>query len=152
MWAIRTLRVAPTLAAMAMGDTRNAMISNAVRTLAFPGVIAVASAGLPLSWVAACGVVGELLALAANLWRLSESHALAPGLYLRPSMPCGLAATLATAAAVGGMTQSWSAAIVVSALLIGMSVSSMLYVFPKLRHAVRSILLRTDRAILVQRT
>src|SRR5207247_896458 len=62
MQAVRIIRVTPTLGAIALGDTKNPMMSNVVRTPAFVLVLLVAAAGGPLAWIAACGLAGELLA------------------------------------------------------------------------------------------
>ena len=59
MWALRILRGAPTLAAMAYGDTRNAMVSNLARSSALLGILLVAATGRSLVWIAVCGFLGE---------------------------------------------------------------------------------------------
>lgn len=84
MQALRILRVAPTLAAMAYADTRNAMVSNIARSSALVGVLLAAASGRGLIWIAVSGFLGELLALAVCVCRLQLRHAVPAILCLRP--------------------------------------------------------------------
>lgn len=72
--ALRIIRAAPTIAAVARGDTRNQMFSNVFRVGGFAFAIAVALAGMDLLWVAASGVGGEVLALTVSVLRCSREH------------------------------------------------------------------------------
>ncbi|MBR8826883.1 MAG: oligosaccharide flippase family protein [Gomphosphaeria aponina SAG 52.96 = DSM 107014] len=72
MWSIRILRSVPTIAAVAMGDTKNSMISNFYRTLALFFTLMVALKGGNLAMIAASGAVGEVLALVVTAWRLQN--------------------------------------------------------------------------------
>jgi O-antigen/teichoic acid export membrane protein len=85
MQAVRLMRAAPSQAAMALGETRNMMIANAVRTTALAGVLLAALAHGPLWWIAACGLVGELLAALTAAALLKRQHRIAWGLTLRPA-------------------------------------------------------------------
>lgn len=78
MWAVRIIRVAPTLAAMARGDSKNAMISNVARTSSLIGMLIAAAMGGGLPWIAIAGLCGEVLALLASLWRLHARDAISP--------------------------------------------------------------------------
>lgn len=72
--AIRLLRLAPSLSAMARGDTQCLMHANLLR---LTGVGAAAIAALvqaELVWVAASAVLGELAAVGYPVWRLSRRH------------------------------------------------------------------------------
>jgi O-antigen/teichoic acid export membrane protein len=142
MWALRMFRVAPTVAATALGDTKNAMISNVARTAAFVGVLIVAAAGYGLAWIAACGFGGELLALVVCVWRLQSQHAVAASLCLKPSAvsAAGMAAAILTATWV--RTAGWVSAFVVSPVLIAMVFITMLSVFPGLRPDILALLSR----------
>ena len=72
--AFRMLRAAPTGAALALGDSKNPMISNVFRTLGFfPALLAVLY-GQPLWAIAAAAVVGEVCACVASFWQLSHRH------------------------------------------------------------------------------
>src|SRR5260370_6627706 len=74
MQAMRILRVAPTLAAMAFADTKNAMVCNMVRTSALAGVLYCSITGQALLWVAASGLAGEVLAFLTCVCRLQRCH------------------------------------------------------------------------------
>jgi O-antigen/teichoic acid export membrane protein len=82
--AVRIIRMGPTVAALALGDTHNALIANCVRASGFVLALILASVGAHLGWLAAAGVVGELLALSASLVRLRREHALPMKLTLKP--------------------------------------------------------------------
>jgi O-antigen/teichoic acid export membrane protein len=68
--AVRIFRLGPTIAALAKGDSKNSMIANMFRTIGVLGAVVVAWLGLPLSSIIICGIVGEILALMAAVWRL----------------------------------------------------------------------------------
>jgi O-antigen/teichoic acid export membrane protein len=68
--AFRNLRMAPSLAALARGDSQNQMISNACRLVALLPALALALAQRPVWTLACCGLLGEALACWASLLRL----------------------------------------------------------------------------------
>lgn len=72
--AVRMARFTPSMAAMALGDTVNAMVSNCLRVAALGGTIAIILRGMPLYWIAMFGCVAEIAALAACLLKLSRDH------------------------------------------------------------------------------
>jgi len=72
--AIRHIRVAPAIAAMAKGDSQNQMFSNLARVTALLPALAVAMAGKPLWMIASTGLAGELLACAVSFRRLAKHH------------------------------------------------------------------------------
>lgn len=95
MQAFRIVRIVPTLGAMALGDTRNALLANLWRLLALPGAIAAAALGAPVVWLIVAGIGGELLATVASIARLSRRQ----GVSARTALPIlgagvGLAAGL----------------------------------------------------------
>ena len=146
MWALRILRVAPTLAAMARGDTRNSMVSNMARTIALAGILFVAATGRPLVWVAICGFVGELLALTVCLWRLQREHGVSSRIALKPFMAAGASMMLAGMAVMAGVPQmGWVAACAVALALTLLSVVAMLIMFPEVRTGLQMVLQR-DKA------
>jgi len=84
--AIRVLRLGPSLAAMAKGDTRCLMYANICR---MSGVAAALLAGFvraDLSWIAAAAVIGEVVAFPVPIVRLSRRHNLRIGICLRPGL------------------------------------------------------------------
>lgn len=82
MWGIRLVRTAPTLAALAHADTKAAMFSNLVRSVALGGSVCAAAAGMSLVWIAISCLVGELLALPTIFLRVR--HYLSLRLCLKP--------------------------------------------------------------------
>ncbi len=135
MWALRIIRVAPTLAAMSLGDTKNTMLSNCVRTFALVGMAGASAIGAPLVWIAISGFSGELLALAVSVWRLHR----------KSGIPASLCAKPIAAAAAGMLVASFSAwglgaslvATIASCLgCILLVTAGMLAAFRTLRHDV----------------
>lgn len=74
LWSLRVVRVAPTVAALALGDTKNALYSNLVRTLSLVAIAVSVSLRAGVDWIAFCGFAGEVAALAASLFRLKVTH------------------------------------------------------------------------------
>jgi len=72
--AVRTFRLVPTLAAMAKGDTKNSMFANMFRTIGVLLAVVAAWLALPIASIIICGVVGEILAFMAAVWRLLRLH------------------------------------------------------------------------------
>jgi O-antigen/teichoic acid export membrane protein len=84
MQGLRMMRVAPTQAAMARGDTKNAMVANIVRATALLGAFSVAAMAGPLIFIAICGFMGEVLALLVSVFRLNRMHSIPVQDSLRP--------------------------------------------------------------------
>jgi O-antigen/teichoic acid export membrane protein len=101
MQAIRLVRMAPTQAAIALGDTRNAMLSNCWRMSALAGALPAALAGADVVWIAAAGGAGEMAALVASITRLRRRQGVDATIWLRSLLP---------AAAVVAMTMAGRAA------------------------------------------
>jgi O-antigen/teichoic acid export membrane protein len=90
MQALRIIRIGPTLAAMAKGDTKNAMYSNIVRSVAFVGAVMTAAYGGSLSFIAASGFMGEVLAMGYCVGRLKTIHQIPMVVCLKPSAMAGI--------------------------------------------------------------
>lgn len=134
MQALRVIRVGPTLAAMSRADTRNAMVSNMVRTSALLGVIAVAIMGEKLVWIAISGFVGELLALGVCVWRLQHLHAVPANICLKSASISGVGVLLAfIIGSTGPITSNWSMALLSTVVLMILVPAAMLVFFPTLR-------------------
>jgi O-antigen/teichoic acid export membrane protein len=147
MWALRTVRVAPSLAALAMGDTRNAMISNVARAMALVGVLVAAAWGAPLTWVAISGLVGELIATAVSLARLRRHYRLPVPLCLKPATVASIGMLGAAIAAVTGISADhWFVALTLSSFLQGLVLLTMLRLFTDFRKDVRA-LVRPERLV-----
>lgn len=142
MWALRMIRVTPTLAAMALGDTTNAMISNAVRSTALAGILCAAALGKPLLWVGICGFLGEFMATGVSIVRLRARSGVPVLLCVRPLFIAG------GAMAIAGLTSSfaahaWIPAISSSVVVVGLTGIAMLSVFPRLRQDLQVLVLRS---------
>jgi O-antigen/teichoic acid export membrane protein len=144
MWAMRIVRVAPTLAAMALGDSKNAMLSNGVRTLSIVGMLAAGASGAPLWWVAISGFGGEVLAVLVSVWRLDRRNEV-------PAWKCvgplGLA-TLSTAVSVlivKGVGGGTGVRLGSSLGALVLTVTVMLLSFPQLRERVFYALSRSGK-------
>src|SRR5262249_1653877 len=72
--AIRIMRAIPTLAAMARGDTMNNLISNIFRVLSLAFGLACVYIHAPITWIAACGVIGEIFAITVSWRRLKAKQ------------------------------------------------------------------------------
>ena len=140
MQAVRIIRVTPTLGAIALGDTKNAMMSNAIRTPAFALVLLAAATGRPLPWIAACGLAGELFALAYCLWRLWSRHGVPIRLCLGPCAVVAVGLSVAAAAHGVGLAELGGVVtLVASAVLVGAVFSVMLVAYPPLRRDLQSL-------------
>ena len=98
--AIRFARFAPAVAAMARADTMNQLYGNLWRTISLPLAIGVVMLGrASVLAVAACALVGEIVAVVASVTRLCRRQNipmrdnLAAGLYLATFLSCGLLAS-----------------------------------------------------------
>jgi O-antigen/teichoic acid export membrane protein len=148
MWALRIFRVGPTLAAMALGDTQNAMISNIARTFAFLGVLIVAATGHSLAWIAACGFGGELLALATCTWRLKREHGVPDSICYKPSAVSAAGMVAAAILAFAGIEKTgWAAAFVVAPGLTVMVGLAMLVIYPDLRSRLTDMISRSRASL-----
>ena len=82
--SVRLLRVGTTSAAMALSDTVNSMWSNTWRIGGIVGAAVAAALGLPLLWIAAAALLGEILALCYSALRLTRRHGIAARCIARP--------------------------------------------------------------------
>ena len=140
MWALRTIRVAPTLAAMAKGDTRTAMISNIVRAGSLLSILLAAASGSPLTWIAASAFWGELLATTVNVSRLKRRHNVPVHLSLKPAIVAMFGVGLAALSTMTGISEiHWLLALVVAALLVVTVLLIMLGVFPAFRRDMEAL-------------
>lgn len=73
--AYRTLRIAPALAAIARGDSRNQMIGNLVRAVSLVVALPLVAAKQPLWTVACTGLAGEVFACWISFVRLERRDA-----------------------------------------------------------------------------
>lgn len=104
--AFRALRMAVAVANIAKGDSQSQLIANLVRACSLLPAFWVASQGRPLWWIAACGLVGELLATGVCAWRLRREAGVPVALTARPAL--GILALTAVCGWVGSWTAGLS--------------------------------------------
>jgi len=68
--SIRVLRTIPTTISLAKGDSLNTTISNIFRASSFVLAFIFAARGVDIIWIAASGLIGELLAILPSLGML----------------------------------------------------------------------------------
>ena len=140
-WGVRAFRVAPTVAAIAKGDTRNAMYANVLRSLSLIGMVAAAALGGQLWWIALSGMVGELLALAATVIRLNSKGTVHLSVFYKPFAIFAGTIALTTVVAAFGIPHMGALVITVATLLmLAVCVFALLVAFPHLRDDARHLM------------
>ena len=132
MFGLRLMRVPATLAAMAYGDTRNAMWSNLARSAALVGVVAAAAGNAPLAYLPLCGIAGEAVALWVSAHQLHERQGVSSVELWRalPVVIAGtmLAAVLALLAGEGDLPR----VLAVASASVAMTLGALLGVLPQM--------------------
>ncbi|HWA29275.1 MAG TPA: oligosaccharide flippase family protein [Lacunisphaera sp.] len=132
---LRIIRSVTVLAAMARGDTANNMFSNVFRTSSL-GLSALAIVwGKSIVWIAACGCIGEALALGASWYRLAKKCGIPISLGVRStSIGVGFMA-LSGAVSVGLLANhSWPVVIPVALAVCLAAFLVMRHFFGEFRH------------------
>jgi O-antigen/teichoic acid export membrane protein len=152
MWAVRIIRVTPTLASMAKSDTRNMMASNVVRSLALLAVISIVALGYSLVWVAACGFIGEVLATIFSVMSLRRRHGVPLGIYLKPAFVCLFGMGIAALVNISGVSQTgWLVALIATSSIMVMVILLMLQMFPEFRREVWGMVSRSESSIIAKK-
>ncbi len=148
MWGIRIFRIAPTVAAIAKGDTQNAMFGNMARSVALIGMFAVAAVGGALTWIPICGLAGEILASAVTIWRLFHRNRVSAMTCLRPFAPFAAGMILAGLSVAEGVVR-WGPiyALLTSIAITGVAMMAMLVLFPNLRQDFRSLIRNPEERV-----
>jgi O-antigen/teichoic acid export membrane protein len=120
MQMLYLIRIAPTTAALALGDTLACLLANVARAACLPILLVLAMTGQSLVWLIVAGCSGELLALLITLIRLNSVHGVSPRLCLKPA-GLSLCALLVSGLAVHGICQSISWLSLAVLGLIGLS-------------------------------
>ncbi|MGA4645475.1 oligosaccharide flippase family protein [Limisphaera sp. 4302-co] len=100
--AYRCLRMAVAVANIAKGDSQSQLIANGWRAISLVPAFFVAWSGQPLWMIAACGLIGEILATLVCVWRLERRDATPMGLTLRP------AAGISLLSCAAGVVAHWT--------------------------------------------
>ncbi|MBZ5583331.1 MAG: oligosaccharide flippase family protein [Acidobacteriia bacterium] len=135
MWGVRTLRLVPTIANLAHADTAASLIANAVRSMAFIGMLYAAFSGAGLVWIAISAVLGELFAFPTLLFRLKRRHGVSSTPWLRQLalVGLGMALTQILVGAVPLVRSNSVAALAAALLMTSGTVSAMFLFIPQLR-------------------
>lgn len=139
MQMLRLIRIGPTTAALAMGDTLATMLANLGRGACFPFLLLLAATGQPLLWFVIAGCGGEIVALIVLLWRMSvKGYAPSVGLSLKPAgvALCAVAVSGLIAALKGPAIDLGTLIFVGLVLLV--STLFFLILFPDLRRRLTS--------------
>jgi O-antigen/teichoic acid export membrane protein len=152
MWGFRIFRVAPTVAAIAQGDTQNAMYSNLARSLALVGMLTVAGLGGQLLWIPLCGLTGEILATGLTIWRLFHRNRVPANLCLRAGVPFFGGMLLAALLVGVGATQKGILVAIAGSIAVPVIASfSMCVLYPNLLKDSRAFLQTAQRRFLPPR-
>jgi O-antigen/teichoic acid export membrane protein len=145
MQFLRTMRVAPTMAAMSLGDTENSMYSNIARSSAFIATLIAAAIGRNMAWIAICGFLGEILANIVCIQRLRRRHDVPARLCLYPAAVAGTGLVLAALIGFSGLgATTLPIAILAATAITALVVCGMLFLFPGLRQGLRTIVFRSE--------
>jgi O-antigen/teichoic acid export membrane protein len=82
----RNIRIAPAIAAISRGDSKNQMVSNLARVLTLIPALGVAISGQPIWMIASMGVLGEALACFVSFRRLTSRDNIPLALSLYPTL------------------------------------------------------------------
>ncbi len=85
MQMLRLIRVVPTTAALAKGDTVACLLANIGRAACLPALLVLALSGQPLVWLVVAGCGGEVVALSIILWRVYQVHDIDQNICLKPA-------------------------------------------------------------------
>lgn len=132
MQSLRVIRVAPTIASIAQGDTFATMLANIVRTSSLLVVLMVAAANLGLPWIAASGFVGEVLAIIFLSVILLRHQSINPALCLVPVCVALAAMAVVVLASRGGIT----IAVLIGLVVVGVLFRHLKEIFLQLRASI----------------
>ena len=138
MQMLRLVRVAPTIAALAFGDTVACLLANLGRAACFPALVFLAFSGQPLVRFVVVGCIGEVLALALLLGRTKRLHRLSVGLSLRPLLLSSGAVMGAGAIAAANGPNLSVAAVAGAGCVVVLSCLAALLLFPDFRRRLIS--------------
>jgi O-antigen/teichoic acid export membrane protein len=152
MWSVRVFRMAPTIASMAYGDTRNAMVSNLARSSAVVGALLIAATGRSLVWIAVCGFLGELLALVVWVWRLQLRHGVPARLCHRPFAVFSAGVGVSVLLVVAGIGKLGIALVLSAALVLSLvQITGVIFLFSGVREELMAMILKLRSSPTVER-
>lgn len=130
---LRLIRTAPTLGAIAVGDTKNPLFANIFGTISFAPAFFVASALGPVKWIAACRLLGETMALASSVTRFRNRKGVPYRITYFPAFFSYLGMLLAALAVLSHPNPGWMFRIVALILGVGLAFAGMYLLFKPFR-------------------
>ncbi len=121
--AFRFLKSAPTVAAMAMGDTKNQLVACALRCTSIPVALIAIAMNAGFEWIAFAALIGEMFSLIAAVWMIARRQGLSPMLFSRSIV--FTVASLGTGAMVHIFAVKWPFIPAMSAAMIVVSVEAL---------------------------
>lgn len=83
--ALRFFRWAPMVAAMARADTMNSLVCNIARSVSLPvALLVVAFLSRSVAAVAACGLIGEVIAILVSVWMVRKKQGIGYSVHVKP--------------------------------------------------------------------
>jgi O-antigen/teichoic acid export membrane protein len=141
MQMLRVLRVGPTIASMAWGDTRTPLIANLGRVSVFPFIFWLGLTGKPLTWVVVVGCLGEFLALLIVVSCLKRSRGLLIRHTLCPALIAGGVVAVAFGLSfTGTYAYGWFYSIVTILAVVSAAIVAMVYWIPVCRFGLLNLL------------
>jgi O-antigen/teichoic acid export membrane protein len=130
--AVRMARFAPTMGAMALGDTTNSMYSNMIRFSSLLLTFYVITVGGSLTWIAKSGFFGEVLSLIVCLWKLHQDHGISVKIPAKSTMVLLGAMGLAGTATIYLGSAPIPVILLLAAIIVIMFVAMKMVAFPHL--------------------
>jgi len=158
--AVRMIRGAPTGVAWSRGETSSQMLGNVVRLAGLALVVPVIWFKGPLFWVAAAGLVGEVLALLAQTMAVRRRHEMEQRLCFVPALTGTICVGLAVIVA-GWLVPGRSLPVTAMFLVAGLVLTLLIFnvAFPEIRGEINKLwnaggaqLLKAARQLLPNRT
>jgi O-antigen/teichoic acid export membrane protein len=144
--ALRLIRAASTVTAIAKGDTTNSLVSNIVRASSLVGVFIVAAYGGSIVLMCVCALVAEVMALTVSMIQLHIQHKISIWSGIGPTAVAGAAMLLAAATVGTGISVKMAPAIAACVIETMILTVVSAIVFPGLRRELQLLASRWLRS------
>jgi len=136
--SLRLIRMASATIALSKGDSLNPTIANIFRSFSFVLAFIFAAHGMDIVWIAASGLVGELLAIVSSIWLLKHCLSIPFQYFVKPLMISFLGLLLATLCCNFGLSSTNSLTSFSVTVLLSISMVALyLWIFPKFRKEIQ---------------
>ncbi|GAB6194000.1 oligosaccharide flippase family protein [Desulfocastanea catecholica] len=144
-YAIRSIRFAPTIAALAKADSITQMYSNLVRGITLPISLVLAILHQPIWMIAATGVISEVAACSVSFYRLAYRNSVPLRYSMRPVLITVLLLTFSGLPGLFGFYKLNTAVVIFLAPLFGIICSGvMILFFSSSRKYIEELLKKND--------